>query len=94
MGNTVVLAAAEPKEVSSAYSDAGHGLFTYYLLRGLNGEADTNADGWVELNELYTYTDTKVTETAGEMNREQHPVISPGIEELGDRGKIRLTKVK
>ncbi len=94
MGNTVVLAAAEPKEVSSAYSEAGHGLFTYYLLRGLNGEADANGDGWVELNELYTYTDTKVTETAGEMNREQHPVISPRIEDIGERGKIRLTKVK
>lgn len=94
MGNTVVLAAAEPKEVSSAYSDAGHGLFTYYLLRGLNGEADTNGDGWVELNELFTYTDTKVIETAGEMNREQHPVISPRIEDLGERGKMRLTKVK
>lgn len=94
MGNTVVLAAAESNEVSSAYSDAGHGLFTYYLLRGLNGEADTNEDGWVELNELYTYTDTKVIETAGEMNREQHPVISPRIEDLGERGKIRLTKVK
>ena len=46
------------------------------------------------LNELYTYTDAKVIETAGEMNRERHPVISPRIEDIGERGKIRLTKVK
>ena len=28
-----------------------HGLFTYYLLRALRGEADTNRDGDVTLDE-------------------------------------------
>jgi hypothetical protein len=32
-----------------------HGLFTYYLLRGLRGEADTNRDGEVAVGELTAY---------------------------------------
>lgn len=33
----------------------GHGAFTYHLLRGLQGEADTNKDGLVEYSELKTF---------------------------------------
>jgi len=92
--NTVVLAAGRAKEVSSSFSAAGHGLFTYYFLRGLNGDADANGNGWVDLKELYGYLSPKVIETAEEMNREQHPVISPGLNELGKKSGFRLTRVK
>lgn len=92
--NTVVLAAGRAKEVSSSFSSAGHGLFTYYFLRGLNGDADADKNGWVDLKELYGYLSPKVIETAEEMNREQHPVISPGLYELGNRNGLRFTRVK
>ncbi|MFQ5481086.1 MAG: caspase family protein [Thermodesulfobacteriota bacterium] len=92
--NTVVLAAGRAKEVSSSFSAAGHGLFTYYFLRGLNGDADADGNGWVNLKELYGYLSPKVTETAEEMNREQHPVISPGLNELGKKSGFRLTRMK
>ena len=34
----------------------GHGVFTYHLLRGLEGEADEDSDGIVTLGELVEYT--------------------------------------
>ncbi len=34
---------------------SGHGIFTYYLLRGLDGEADTNGDYIIRATELANY---------------------------------------
>ena len=38
----------------------GHGAFSYFLLSGLNGEADTNRDGVVEVEELIQHVKEKV----------------------------------
>jgi tetratricopeptide (TPR) repeat protein len=38
----------------------GHGAFSYFLLSGLNGEADANHDGMVEVEELIQYVREKV----------------------------------
>jgi Caspase domain len=38
----------------------GHGVFTYYLLQGLNGSADTNRDRLVSVGELFRYVRQKV----------------------------------
>ena len=42
--NTVVLTASAGNQVSSGYPEKTHGLFTYFLLKGLQGEADANHD--------------------------------------------------
>jgi tetratricopeptide (TPR) repeat protein/uncharacterized caspase-like protein len=38
----------------------GHGVFTYYVIKGLEGEADTNGDGIVDADELAEYVHTNV----------------------------------
>jgi uncharacterized caspase-like protein len=38
----------------------GHGVFTWALLQALNGRADTNTDGIVELAELAGFVITEV----------------------------------
>lgn len=38
----------------------GHGVFTYYLLEGLNGKADTNEDRLVSVGELFRFVRQKV----------------------------------
>lgn len=38
----------------------GHGVFTYYLLQGLNGSADTNRDRFVSVGELFRFVRQKV----------------------------------
>jgi tetratricopeptide (TPR) repeat protein len=87
-GRTVVLSAAEGSQASSYYKEAGHGLFTYFLLLGLKGQADSDGDGWVEVGELFTYLKPNVSKHARRINREQTPTIFPP--EGSDLELIRL----
>lgn len=93
-GNTVVVTAANEKQIASLYPEARHGLFTYFFLKGLKGEADLDSDGWIELKELFDYIKPEVTKIAHRMNREQTPVILPPAETLGKMAELKLTKAK
>ena len=56
-----------------------HGLFTYYLLRALRGEADTNRDGDVTLEEAAGYVSQKVSwASKAQFKTDQHPQLIPG----------------
>jgi tetratricopeptide (TPR) repeat protein len=47
----------------------GHGIFTYYVVKGMEGEADTNGDGVVDADELSEYVHTNVRmATGGQQN--------------------------
>ncbi len=71
----VVLTASAGNQVSSSYPEKSHGLFTYFLMRGLKGEADANQDRAVTMHELYTYVRLQVTSQAGRLDREQTPEL-------------------
>lgn len=49
----------EPSHESERWGN-GHGVFTYYLLQGLQGSADTNRDRLVSVGELFRYVRQKV----------------------------------
>jgi uncharacterized caspase-like protein len=49
----------EPARESQRWGN-GHGVFTYYLLEGLKGRADTNQDHLVTVGELFRYVRQKV----------------------------------
>jgi len=71
-----------------------HGLFTYYLLRALRGEADTNRDGDVTLGETVTYLSQKVRWASKTyMNQEQRPFAVPAIDQTNLSAALRLTKL-
>jgi len=92
--NVTVLAAAAGNQVSSDYDRTKHGLFTYYLLKGMRGEADTTKDGWIDLAELSNYVRDKVRSTAvSELNREQTPVLTGGPD-LEIRKNVKLFRMK
>ena len=75
----VVIAGAKGNQISSDYDKVKHGLFTYYLLRGIRGEADKNGSGVVNVGELYEYVKQNVTRRASlEFNRDQTPDLLPG----------------
>jgi len=75
-GNISVLTATTGSQIASAYSEKKHGIFTYFLLKGLRGEADLNNDGSITLKELYDYLYPKVVETAKNLkDREQTPQL-------------------
>lgn len=69
-----LLTSAEANEVSweDAKWGGGHGVFTYYLLKGLQGEADINQNGLVTVGELFEYVRSKVQEAT---DYKQHPAI-------------------
>jgi hypothetical protein len=70
-----------------------HGLFTYYLLRALRGEADTNRDGDVTLGETVAYLSQKVRWASKTyMNQEQRPFAVPAISPTDPSAALILTK--
>ncbi len=49
--------------------EGGHGVFTYYVVKGLEGAADVSHDGIVSADELAEYVHTNVREaTSGQQN--------------------------
>ena len=65
------LTASRDREQSfeSANWGGGHGIFTYYVVKGLEGQADTNGDGVVSADELSEYVHTNVRlATGGKQN--------------------------
>ena len=75
-GKTVVLTASSGVQASSTYNSKSHGLLTYFLLKGLQGSADQNNDGKIDLNEVYAYLKPHVESVARqEFNNEQTPQL-------------------
>ncbi|MFQ5640451.1 MAG: caspase domain-containing protein, partial [bacterium] len=68
--------AASGSEISSGYPAKKHGLFTYFLLKGLRGDADQNSDNAITVKELEEYLAAHVKRTAGLLDREQTPYVS------------------
>lgn len=88
-GKTIVLGASAKDQVSNTFEQKGHGLLTYFFLKGLQGKGDLNGDGTIELTELFTYLKPEVERTARrEFNNEQVPQLL-GNPEILNKG-IRL----
>ena len=47
-----VFSASAGKETAKVLEEAEHGLFSYYLMKGLEGEADANSDNQITNGEL------------------------------------------
>jgi tetratricopeptide (TPR) repeat protein len=71
----ITLASSDGKEKSVELGDQGHGAFTYFLKKGLRGEADSDGDGVVTANELWDYLRNKVTEASIKAGNFQTPVL-------------------
>ncbi len=79
-----------------------HGLFTYFLLDGLDGFADSDSDGWITDVELYTHVSNQVPPAARKLNHKQNPAVgysgegrvlfaNPRIKELKSRENLIKT---
>ena len=73
------------KEISSAWPEKKHGLFSYYLMKGMRGDADANSDKQITVGELGDYVKENVSDMAFELDREQ----TPGLKTL-DEGKVLI----
>ena len=52
-----------------------HGLFSYFLMKGMGGEADSNKDKKISMGELGDYISENVSSMAGMLDREQSPEL-------------------
>jgi hypothetical protein len=67
----VIIASCSANEVSKEDDTHQHGLFTYYLLKGLRGSADYDSDGLITVDEAFGYLSKTVPRASGQ---DQHPV--------------------
>jgi uncharacterized protein YgiM (DUF1202 family) len=82
----VVMTASRASEISEERDNLGHGVFTYYLLEGLRGQADVDGDGVISVDEAYNYVAKRVPEATGQ---NQHPVKRGEVEGQLILGRVR-----
>ncbi len=73
----VIMTASSANEVSVEDDTLQHGIFTYYLIQGLKGNADYDSDGLVTVDEAYRFVSKEVPNATGQ---EQHPVKTGSVE--------------
>ena len=83
--NFTIFTASQVEQISSGLKEANHGIFSYYLMKGLEGKADSNQDNKITNGELLTYMDENVSQKAAELGREQNPSLA------GDPDKILIS---
>ena len=67
----MILTASSANELARERPDFGHGIFTHFLLQGLNGEADVDGDGQIDVDEIYKFVSQNVV---GATRGQQNPV--------------------
>jgi hypothetical protein len=80
--NFTVITASQADQISSSSPDLKHGIFSYYLMKGMEGDADANNDGKITLGEMQAYLVDNVGRQAGMMSRKQEPQL------IGDVGRV------
>ena len=73
--NFIVLSASSGSELSGSLPEAEQGLFSYYLMKGLEGDADKNNDKIITVGELFNFVQSNVTRQAIRLGREQTPEL-------------------
>jgi uncharacterized caspase-like protein len=73
----IIISASGANEVSADKDELQHGVFTYYLLEGLRGAADSDKDGIITVDEAYRCVFEAVPRATGQ---EQHPVKKGTVE--------------
>jgi len=72
----VVITSASADQVSAWYPEKRHSLFTYYFLKGLQGEADQDKNGKITVGELSEFLKENVPYMARKLKGlDQQPVI-------------------
>ncbi|CAN2043235.1 Caspase family protein [Candidatus Magnetomoraceae bacterium gMMP-13] len=67
----IILTSSNANEVSQESDKLQHGIFTYYLLEALRGEADINGDSLIDVGEAYRYLNKWVPDATKD---KQHPI--------------------
>jgi hypothetical protein len=80
------LTASGPQQISSASQELRHGIFSYHLMKGMEGYADRNKDGDITSGELAEYVSINVKRGAMAINRLQEPQL------IGDEKRVIVAR--
>lgn len=71
--NFTIFSASQLNEISSGIESVKHGVFSYYLMKGLEGKADLDQDNEVTNDELMNYLNNNINREAAKIGRVQNP---------------------
>lgn len=74
-GDVMYFLSSRTDETSLEMADGSNSLFTYYLVKGLCGNADINSDKYITASEIFRYVHKEVSEYAAKIPHAQHPVM-------------------
>ncbi|MDC0520485.1 caspase family protein, partial [Candidatus Pelagibacter sp.] len=83
--NFTIFTASNYDQTSGSINEAEHGIFSYYLMKGLEGNADANKDKKLTNGELIAYLKSNVSQEAFTQNRSQEPMLA------GDPDKVLMS---
>ena len=86
-GSYSLTAASGSEKAQEDAKWGGHGVFTYYLLKGLKGEADYNKDKSISIKEIYEYVRDNV-------KRETNGAQIPKLEDNGSSTELPISYLK
>jgi hypothetical protein len=80
--NFTIFSASQLDQISSGLKEVNHGIFSYYVMKGLEGNADQNDDKQITNGELLSYLDENVSQKASELGRQQNPTLSGNPDQI------------
>jgi len=80
--NFTIFSAASNQQTASSHPNLENGLFSYWMMRGLGGEADNNNDRKITNGELHKFINKNVKKAAALMGRKQSSQL------VGDANKV------
>ncbi len=81
-----VFTASSSDQIASSSPELKHGIFSYYVMKGMEGDADENNDGKITTDELQNYLSEMVSKQALMLNRKQSPQF------LGISGRVLVSR--
>jgi hypothetical protein len=77
-----VMTASSPDQISSSSTELQHGIFSFYLMKGMEGDADFNNDKKITVGEMQKFLLDNVQLQAMSLNRKQIPQV------VGDTDRV------
>jgi uncharacterized caspase-like protein len=84
--NFTVITASANDQMSSSSPELRHGIFSFYLMKGMEGDADANQDGKITIGEMHDYLTDKVSRQAMTLNRKQTTQLT------GDESRVLVNR--
>jgi hypothetical protein len=81
-----IMTASSSTQISSSSPDLKHGIFSFYLMKGMEGNADIDKNGNITFGEMQKYLMDNVPRQAMTLNRKQEPQF------IGDTNRVLIRR--